>query len=406
MPHSTKPKKPRKPHADFPLFPHASGQWAKKVRRRLHYFGKWANDPQGKVALKCWLDEKDDLLAGRTPHPKVEGITVAALCNHFLTAKRHLTQTSEISTRTFADYYAVAQNLVKGFGKNRLVVDLVADDFDRLRRHVAKTRGPVGIGNEVQRVRTVFRYGHEAGLIEQPVRFGPTFKKPGRKVLRIERAKRGTKMLEAVDIRRILKAAPMPLRAMTLLGVNCGFGNSDIRALPLAALDLDKGWIDFPRPKTGIERRCPLWPETVAALREAIAGRPKPKQSEAKGLVFVTRCGEPWGSRPKLAADGEEQRGVFHDPISGEFRKVLKTLKLHRKGLGFYSLRHVCETIGGDSRDQVAVDFIMGHSRNDMASVYRERIDDAWLLAVTEHVRKWLFGEQKTKQGTVGEGSR
>ena len=28
---------------------------------------------------------------------------------------------------------------------------------------------------------------------------------------------------------------------------------------------------------------------------------------------------------------------------------------------------------------------------------YRERIDDARLLAVTEHVRKWLFGESKTK---------
>ena len=256
LPHSTTANKPGKPHADFPLFPHASGQWAKKIRQRLHYFGTWANDRKGEAALKKYLAEKDDLLAGRTPRPKVEGITVAALCNHFLTAKRHLAQTGEISTRTFADYYAVAENVVRAFGKDRLVADLVADDFDRLRRQVARTRGPVGIGNEVQRVRTIFRYGHEAGLIDSPVRFGPTFKKPGRKVLRLERARRGSKMLEAADIRGILDAAPMPLKAMVLLGINCGFGNSDIHALPLTALDLDNGWMRFPRPKTGIDRRA------------------------------------------------------------------------------------------------------------------------------------------------------
>lgn len=397
MPQSSKAKRPRKPHADFPLFPHATGQWAKKIRGRMHYFGKWSGDPKGEAALKKYLAEKDDLLAGRTPRAKAEGITVADLCNHFLTSKRHLTQTGEISTRTFVDYYAVAQNIVKAFGKDRLVLDLAADDFALLRRQVARTRGPVGIGNEVQRVRTIFRYGHEAGLIDAPVRFGPTFKKPGRKVLRLERAKRGTKMLESADIHRILDAAPMPLKAMVLLGVNCGFGNSDIRALPLTTLDLDQGWVSFPRPKTGIDRRCPLWPETIAALQEAVASRPAPKQPEAEGLVFLTRRGGPWGSRPKLAADGEKQSGAFHDPICGEFRKVLVGLKLHRPGLGFYALRHVLETIGGGGRDQVAVDAIMGHARDDMASVYRERIDDARLVAVVEHVRTWLFGEQETK---------
>ena len=392
----TTPRKPKKPHADFPLFPHATGQWAKKVKGHLRYFGKWSSDPQGKAALDKWLDEKDDLLAGRTPRAKTEGLTVADLCNRFLTAKKHLAQTGEISTRTFADYFAVARNVVGAFGKDRLVLDLVADDFDQLRRQVARTRGPLGIGTEVQRVRTIFRYGYEAGLYDQPIRFGPTFKKPGQKVLRLERAKRGTKMLEAGDIRRILDAAPMPLRAMVLLGVNASYGNSDIRALPLALLDLDRGWVNFSRPKTGVARRCPLWPKTIAALREAIASRPQPKQPEADKLVFVTHLGRPWGSKPKLAADGEKQSEVFHDPIGAAFRKVLVTLGLHRHGMGFYVLRHVFETVAGDSRDQVAVDFIMGHSRNDMASVYRERIDDHRLVAVVEHVHKWLFGPLET----------
>ena len=85
------------------------------------------------------------------------------------------------------------------------------------------------------------------------------------------------------------------------------------------------------------------------------------------------------------------------DHIGMAFNALVVSLGLHRPGLGFYALRHVFETVAGDSRDQVAVDAIMGHARDDMASVYRERIEDARLLAVTEHVRKWLFGEQETK---------
>ena len=81
------------------------------------------------------------------------------------------------------------------------------------------------------------------------------------------------------------------------------------------------------------------------------------------------------------------------DRVTAAMGQLLGKLGLARRGHTFYALRHTFETIGGDSRDQVAVDAIMGHSRDDMASVYRERIGDDRLRAVAEHVRRWLWGK-------------
>lgn len=379
--------KPEKPTDDFPLFAHANGQWCKKVRQKLHYFGPWA-DPDG--ALDRWVAEKDYLTRGRTP-PKITGdeLTVGVLCDSFLHSKAKSVETGELHRRTYAGYHSACKRMASYFGRNRLADDLTASDFEELRTALAKGRGLVTLRGDVLTIRMVFKSAHENGILKSPPRFGQSFKIPDRAALRRSRQANGKRMFEADELRKVIAKAPMPLKAMILLGINCGFGATDCASLPQSAVGLKTAWIDFPRPKTAVDRKCPLWPDTVKALREAIDARPVPRDRADDGLVFLTRCGQRWVRVGTF--DAKKGKGASIDAVCCEMVKLLTDLGLKRPGLAFYALRHTFETIGGDSGDQIAVNAIMGHVDNSMAAAYRERIDEARLRKVSDFVRSWLF---------------
>jgi len=288
---SKRGEKPAKPRPDFPLFPHATGRWAKKIKGKLHYFGPWADTD---AALARYVEERDDLYAGRKPRRKGDGLTVKDLVNKFLVAKKARVDAGELALGTFGDQYKPCKRVLSVFGGSRLVEDLAPDDFEHLRTNIAKTYGKLSRKVEIKRVRSVFRYAYEARLVDAPVRFGPGFVGPSRRELRCERQQNGPRMFEAVEIKTMLAAASVPVNAMILLGVNCGFGNTDVANLTVQNLDLQGGWCNYPRPKTGISRRCPLWPETVKAIVAALEVRPKPQDKADNDLVFVTPAGQRW----------------------------------------------------------------------------------------------------------------
>ncbi|HKI33548.1 MAG TPA: hypothetical protein VKA46_16960 [Gemmataceae bacterium] len=348
----------------------------------MHYFGLWA-DPD--AALKRYNEQKDALHAGRKPRPDTEGVRVWDVVNALLNHKRALVDSGELSPRMWAEYKEACDMLAKHLGKRRLVSDLGPADFTALRAKMAKRWGPVRLGNVIQRIRTVFKFAHDAGLIPASVRFGPGFVRPTKKTLRLYRAQQGPKLLTADEILRMIAAADVQLEAMILLGINVGFGMADCGKLPLTALDLERGIVDFSRPKTGIARRAILWPETVAAIRKVLVNRPEPKDPADAGLVFLTARGQSWHKDSGGSYAVHKVTGLLHKlSING------------RKGLGFYTLRHVFRTVADEAHDQPSADYIMGHEIPHMSAVYRERISDERLKAVAEHVRKWLFPPQTT----------
>ncbi|HJN13072.1 MAG TPA: tyrosine-type recombinase/integrase [Pirellulaceae bacterium] len=330
---------------------------------------------------------KVHLEAGRTPPPKEapdddERLTVKRLANTFLTHKKSAVEIGELTDRSFRDYLKTCEGMADAMGKETPVELIKAEDLLAYRRSLANRLGPVALGNEVNRCRVVFNFAFQNGLIDKPVRFGD-FKRPGKPALRKARAEKGSRLFDPAELQQIIKAADVQLKAMILLAINCGFGNSDCGQLPIEAVDLDGAWIDFPRPKTGVPRRCKLWPETVDALRAWLVKRKKPADDKHAGLMFVTTFGASWHNDLTSGS-----------PVGNEFRKLLDELELYRPGLSFYALRHSFQTIGDDTGDYLAVRRIMGHADSSISGHYRERFDDAKLIRVSEHIRGWLFGQE------------
>lgn len=370
-------KSGKKQDVDFPLWLHPSGRWCRKIKGRFHYFGR-----NKEAAAQKWADQKDDLLAGRTPRVKSDGLMIGDLAERFLNSKRKRVESGRLSPRTFADYLQTCTKVVGHFGKLRRVDDLAPDDFESLQSEFAKTRGVVGVANAIRLTRILFKYAVVNRLLERGVEFGSEFSVT-QAAIRKAAVGKAQRMFPAPDLRKLLKAADPVMQAMILLGVNCAFGQSDLSSLPQSALDLTGGWVNFPRVKTGVSRRAKLWPETVAAVRKAMKARPTPAVDTDGNLVFVTKFGHRWVRvGPK---------GGPIDSVALEFGKLLQELELKQPGLQFYALRHTFRTVADATRDFPAIDLVMGHSDTGMGARYRQSIDDERLQAVADHVRSWLF---------------
>ena len=399
-----KPEKPAKPHKDFPLTQRSDGRWVKKVRGKIHYFGRDADN-----ALAEWLRVKDHLLHGEEAPPAKDGTTLRDVVNDFLDEKMERHKADKISLSTFQGYYNAGKFLDQWKGQWPLSI-LTRKDFVKLGTKIAKGRSKVTQRNLISFIRIILQ--HSKHLTGEDFPHINALEKPTKKDIRVERNAKPLRMFEADEIRTIIGAAGVQLRAMTLLAINGGFGQTDMANLLESAVDLETAWIVYPRGKTGVYRRCPLWTETVDALREAMTHTKEIRATvkldpECRKLVFITKNGRKWvrtqQSAKRAAIAGEDSLDPMLntvDSVATEFAKLLRKLELKTHGRNFYALRHTFLTIGENANDQKAVNFLMGHIDSGMSDAYRERFDDERLKRVTDYVHDWLFPPKRIK-GTV-----
>ena len=370
--------KKAKPYPEFPLWWHPQGYWAKKIRGKTCYFGSRHGDWQ--EALEDYQAKVHDLQLGKAPEPQT--LTIEQLCNLYLHSKHRAVQSGEFTERSWRDYRSVVQRIVKHFGPNRSVEQLSPADYGGFRASIADGRSVTSLANIVRVARMVFRFAETEELIAGRIRFGTQFSEPSKKAKKQHRAQtrrdHGLRMLEAVDIRHLLYAADPVWRAMIYLGINCGFGNTDISQLRLSQVG---PVIRYPRPKTGKDRVNVLWPETLQAVERAVALRPAARESSLDDRVFLTRNGREW---VRSTAD------YVNDEIAKQFSKLLTGCGLKRRGLNFYALRHTMVTIGEEVPDKPALSLMLGHADSSMAAEYRERINTDRLEVIGNHIMWWL----------------
>jgi integrase len=251
-------------------------------------------------------------------------ITCKELANRFLAAQQANWRAPQTTLRCYRDWL---RHFLKDHGR-LLAADLTVEMFAAWKLSLLE-RGysAESINHYLSAVRAMCAFGEDADLIARAPRL--------RRVRNVAVGQAGAseKPLYAAEaLSRLLAAADAQMRAMILLGLNCGFGPKDIHDLTWDDIDGDR--TALPRSKTGVSQTYLLWEETRAALEALQLERHKlitrlarrGRERSDQGRVFVTKFWRPWR----------------RDAVAEQFRKLCKTAGV--PCYGFYRLRHCAST--------------------------------------------------------------
>ncbi len=368
----------------------ASNLWCVKRKDKRYYLGRTEAEAVRRYKRYQRFIDQGRPIPDLTATADQEANTAATVKNVlllFLASQKQRFESGDLARRSLSDYVRTCSDFADFVGDEFLIDDLKPVDFADYRSDVAKRRNLVSVGNEVTRVKTAFKWLYESDLLEQPIKFGPDFKRPKKADVKRYKRTQSKQIFTPAEIMLLQSEVGIHLRAMVLLGINGAFGNSECSDLRLSEVDFDKGEIVAIRTKTAADRLVTLWPETIEALKLSLRYRPEANTGPAKERFFVSTVGDVFTS--------DDNNAKSSNVITMRTTQALQRLKIHEPGKSFYWLRHTFRSVADTLPDQAAIGLIMGHVDDRMAANYVHSFPRERVRAATDHVRSWLFGGVK-----------
>lgn len=342
----------------FPLTLHKTGQYCKKIKGKLYYFGT-----DKKVALNRYLEQAASLHAGKQPTLESTGNTMSMriFCNLYLDHQESRSIIGEIKHRHLYEQSCLLKDFIRFVGPNRSVSDISTAELQNFRKKLIKDgKSSHTINNRIAAVKAMYNWAIDNEVISHSPRL--------KALKKITPKKKDRPTFTKHQIQILLKNANNQMKAMIWLGLNCGFGCTDCAELKWKDVDLENGRVRFPRGKTGIERDLTLWPETIQALKDI------PNRGE---LIFYTKRGNPWVRPIRSKGEKGNEKYTKDDAVSKEFSKLIKKTNIKtEKGVGFYTLRRTAATLTARSGDPFAVQRLLGYSDLKMATTYVQDVSE------------------------------
>jgi len=366
----------RKTRSDkFPLTLHPTGQYCKKINGKIHYFG--ANKKQ---ALERYLEQATYLHGGQNLAQKASNgsMTLKELCDLYLEYQHSKVLSGNLSARHHNDQISSLNRLMSFLGQGRKMKGISTLDLQNYKRKLQSAYGSAHRLNlHIGAMKAMFHWARKNDILQSIPNIDAVSKG---KIVHQEMY-----IFTSEQIRKLLSAADVKMRAMIWLGLNCGFGCMDCAQLKWKDLDLENGRVQLARNKTGVHRNLPLWPETIKALKAV---------SRSVQLVFYTAEGHPWiRTLLKTENDGNRKYTTVN-AVTSMFSRLLKKAKVNApKGTGFYALRRTAATLAARAGDPFAVQRLLGHVNLEMATRYVQDVSEQ-TDRVIESSRKYvLHGE-------------
>jgi integrase len=351
-------KKRKKRSDKFPLTLHPTGQYCKKIKGKLYYFGT-----NKREALQRYLEDAVFLhsVKGQRRNMTSGNVSIKTLCNLYLDRQNSRVQAGELTIRHYTDQVNSLRKFVRFLGQHCMVNTITTLDLQNYKRKLQKSYNSANrINLHIAIVKSMFHWAKKNEVLEVIPNIDAVSK------VQLVRKNRPTFTTE--QIRKLLKASEPQMKAMILLGLNCGFGNTDCSELLWENIDFKKSRVHYPRGKTGINRDLALWPETVKALKNL---------TRTNERVFNTPTGKPWVRMIETTDKASNVKYTNNDSVGKEFSKLIKKLNLEvEKGVGFYTLRRTAATLTARSGDPFAVQRLLGHADLKMATTYVQDVSE------------------------------